>query len=156
MELWSCCTFLLGFALACGSSAGHSRRGAERRLSSPLLSSSPGGSPGEASRRQPWVPVQLLPLSEEARGSEWRLPVTLNYLPECDCACWEERSRLLRHCLCVQYIHVGFCSERVFVSRGLIFICCVSTRWRRSAEKLTREISACPFKETGLKRRLCL
>lgn len=43
---------------SCGSSAGHSRREAERRVSSPR--GSPGG---EASRRQPWVPVQLLPLS---------------------------------------------------------------------------------------------
>lgn len=92
---------------------------------------------------------------EEARGSETRLPVTQNYLPKCDCACWEGHSRLCG-CLCVhmKYIYAGFRSERVFVSQGLIFICCVSTRWRCSAEKLTQEILACPFKETAPKRTL--
>lgn len=41
-----------------------------------------------------------------------RLPVTLNYLPECDCACWEGRSRL---CECV-YV----CAYEIYLCRVLL------------------------------------
>lgn len=136
---------------SCGSSAGHSRREAERRVSSPR--GSPGGSESQAAvGPRPAASTVWRRPEGRSRGSLWHRIIC----PSVTVPAGREHSRLLRHCLCVQYIHVGFCSERVFVSQGLIFICCVSTRWRRSAEKLTREISACPFKETGLKRRLCL
>lgn len=143
-----CCTFLSSalpaqqHILSCGSSAGRSPR--QRGT---LLLGAPQGK---------WVPGSRGSLSscflclEEARGSETRLPVTLNYLPECDCACWEGRSRLcVCVCVCVhmKYICTGFCFEHIFVSQGLIFICCVSTQWQCSAEELTQVILACPFKE---------
>lgn len=52
-------------------------------------------------------------------------------------------------CMCVhlKYIYAGICSEHIFLSQGLIFICCVSTQWRCSAKKLTQVIFACPSKE---------
>lgn len=128
--------------LSWGSSAGHSPR--QRGT---LLLRAPQGK---------WVPGSRGSLSscflclEEARGSETRLPVTLNYLPECDCACWEGRSRLCEcRCVHMKYIYAGFCFKHIFVSQGLIFICCVSTQWQCSAEKLTQVILVCPFKESA-------
>lgn len=126
--------------------------GGRQRDASPPLAA-PRGKPVAGGRGSPSSCCRCL---EEARGSEWSLPVTLNYLPECDCACWEEHSRLLRHCLCVQYLHGSFCSERVFVSQGLIFICCVSTRWRRSSREADTRNLAVSLSRHGAQRGDCL
>lgn len=50
-------------------------------------------------------------------------------------------------CVHMKYIYAGFCFKHIFVSQGLIFICCVSTRSQCSAEMLTQVILACPFKD---------
>ena len=41
-------------------------------------------------------------------------------------------------CLCIRKnIYAGFCLKHIFVSQGLIFICCMSTRCQCSVEMLT-------------------
>lgn len=99
-----------------------------------------------------WVPgsrgslSSCFPCLEEARGSETRLPVTLNYLHECDCACWGGTLKTV--CVCAYEIYLCRDLLRAHLSQGLIFICCVSTQWQCSAKKLTQVILACPSKET--------
>lgn len=61
------------------------------------------------------------------------------------CVCVSLRVRV---CVHMKYIYAGICSEHIFLSQGLIFICCVSTQWRCSAKKLTQVILARPSKET--------
>lgn len=108
--------------LSSGSSAGHSWR--QRGNSSPL------SSPGEVSSRQPWVPVQLLPLSGggqrvrdkalcDSELSAWvwlcLLGGTLKIVCVCVCAyekylCWALLpahlcfSRFYLHLLCVNTV----------------------------------------------------
>lgn len=136
---------------SCGSSAGHSRRQRERGLFSLQL---PRGSEFQAAvGPRPAAPTVWRRPEGQRRGSLWHRIICRSVIVPAgrdaqDCVA----------CLCVhmKYIYAGFRSEHIFVSQGLIFICCVSTRWRRSAEKLTQEILARPFKETGPKRSLWL
>ena len=100
--------------------------------------------PGEVSSRQPWVPVQLLPLSGGGQRVSDKAPCdtelsawvwlcllggTLKIVWACVCVCV---------CLCIRKnIYAGFCLKHIFVSQGLIFICCMSTRCQCSVEMLT-------------------
>lgn len=131
--------------LSCGSSAGHSPR--QRGT---LLPWAPQGK---------WVPGSRGSLSscflclEGARGSATRLSVTLNYLPECDCACWEGLSRFCKRayvCIWKKYL----CLEHIFASQGFRFICCVSTQCHCSAEMLTQVIASKRAPSKTLQREL--
>lgn len=61
-------------------------------------------------------------------GSETRLPVTLNYLPECDCACWEGCSRLSeRVCVYEKYLCRVLLQAHLCFSRFNIHLLHVNT-----------------------------
>lgn len=90
-----------------------------------------------------------------ARGSATRLRVTLNYLPECDCACWEWCSRLwesVRVCLQLgrkkKNLYVGFLLQACLCfSRFNIHLLRVNTvpvfGWNADTSNLG--VSACPI-----------
>lgn len=122
---------------SCGSSAGHSRREAERRVSSPR--GSPGGKRVAGSRGSPSSCFHCL---EEARGPESRLPVTQNYLPECDCACWEGTLKTVTPLLmCAMYSCRLLLRARLCFSRFNIHLLRVNTVATFSREADTRNLS---------------
>ena len=61
-------------------------------------------------------------------------------------------------CVCVhkKYIYAGFSFKHVFVSQGLIFICCMSTRWQCSAEKMTSNLSMCLWRDCPIEGALAV
>lgn len=126
------CVHVLSF----GSSAGHS----PRQRGTPLLPVLQGK----------WVPgsrgslPSCFPCLEEARGSETSLPVTPNYLHECDCACSEGCSRLCV-CVCVRAYEIYLCRDllraHLSFSRFNIHLLCVNTVAMFSWEADTSNLS---------------
>lgn len=146
---WSCCTFLLRFALAVGTFAGTLAHqavdaqlvilGGRQREGSPLLAAPRGGKRVAGSRGSLSSCFHCL---EEARGSESRLPVTQNYLPECDCACWEGTLKTVTPLLmCAIYSCRLLLRARLCFSRFNIHLLRVNTVATFSREADTRNLS---------------